>query len=298
VARVRDSGAVCVKTFIERGFAADRNLPVIDADSLARIRKSATEAKLLMLVHANSFESQKSAVEAQSDIIVHGMWNWNDLEGSKELPSEIKALLDRIVEKNIGYQPTIQVIGGVEAYFDPAYLESPEILKVIPASMLEWFKTPEGGWFKGEVSQPGASDAAVKETIERGPIRRVQQVTAYLAARNANLLFGTDTPSGPTYGNLPGLNGYLEMKQLHKAGMTLVQIFEAATISNAREFKIDSQVGTIEAGKVANLVMLDKSPLESIEAYGSIVTVWIHGKAIGREAVAADPAPRALPAAR
>jgi imidazolonepropionase-like amidohydrolase len=59
----------------------------------------------------------------------------------------------------------------------------------------------------------------------------------------------TDTPSSPTYGNLPGLNGYLEMKQLQKAGMSLTQIFKAATINNAREFKIDSQVGTIEPGE-------------------------------------------------
>ena len=89
-----------------------------------------------------------------------------------------------------------------------------------------------------------------------GPLRRVRQVVTYLAAKHANFLFGTDTPSAPTYGNLPGLNGYLEMQQLRKAGLTLEQIFRAATINNARRFKIDSQVGTIQPGKTANLVML------------------------------------------
>jgi imidazolonepropionase-like amidohydrolase len=46
------------------------------------------------------------------------------------------------------------------------------------------------------------------------------------------------------------------MQQLQKAGLSLVQIFEAATINNAREFKLDSQLGTIEPGKIANLVLL------------------------------------------
>ncbi len=88
------------------------------------------------------------------------------------------------------------------------------------------------------------------------------------------------------------------MQQLRKAGESLEQIFKSATISNARELKIDTQVGTIEAGKVANLVLLDKSPLENVEAYEGIVTVWIHGRAIARAALAASPASPSLPAAR
>jgi len=92
----------------------------------------------------------------------------------------------------------------------------------------------------------------------------------------------------PTYGNLPGLNGYLEMQQLQKAGLSLAQIFKAATINNARAFKLDSQLGTIEPGKIANLLLLKKSPLDGVDAYDSIVTVWVHGKAISRDTLAAD----------
>jgi imidazolonepropionase-like amidohydrolase len=126
------------------------------------------------------------------------------------------------------------------------------------------------------------------QAYDKGPLRRDRQVVAYLAKKNANFLFGTDTPSGPTYGNLPGLNGYLEMQQLQKAGLSLAQIFKAATISNAREFKIDSQLGTIEKGKIANLVLLKKSPLESVDAYDSITAVWVHGMQISRDSLAVD----------
>ena len=97
-----------------------------------------------------------------------------------------------------------------------------------------------------------------------------------------------DTPSGPTIGNLPGVNGYLEMQQLHEAGLSLEQIFKGATIDNAREFKLDSQVGSIEPGKIANLVLLRRSPLESVDAYDSIVTVWVHGRPVSRDSLAAS----------
>jgi hypothetical protein len=61
-----------------------------------------------------------------------------------------------------------------------------------------------------------------------------------------------------------------------------------AIVGNAREFKLDSQVGTIEPGKIANLVLLKKSPLESVDAYDSIVTVWVHGRPVSRGSLAAN----------
>jgi imidazolonepropionase-like amidohydrolase len=286
VGRIKSSGGICIKTYFEHGFGRDRNLPVITPDVLADIRKLATQDGLVLMMHANSFEAQQFAVEGNVDVIAHGMWHWGNLDSKTELPAEIKNLLDQIVEKKIGYQATIQVLYGELAYFDPQYLKSPAIAKVVPAKMLEWFNSPEGKWFKKEIDDDETPDAAMIEGYEHGPLRRVRQVVAYLASRNGNILFGTDTPSSPTYGNLPGLNGYEEMQQLQKAGMSLAQIFRAATISNAREFKLDSQLGTIEPGKVANLVLLKKSPLQSLDAYDSITTVWVHGNQVSRDSLA------------
>jgi imidazolonepropionase-like amidohydrolase len=285
VSTVKSSGGICVKTYFERGFGRDRNLPVISPEVLSQIRRAATQDGLVLMMHANSFEAQKFAVDGNVDVIAHGMWNWGDLESQSELPPEIKSLLDRVVEKRIGYQATIQVMRGLRAYFDSEYLKMEAIPKLIPAEMLEWFNSPQGKWFKQEISEDGAPDLAMLEGFDRGPIRRVRQVVRYLAARDANFLFGTDTPSAPTYGNLPGLNGYLEMQQLKQAGLSLEQIFRAATINNARMFKIDSQVGTIEPGKIANLVLLRKSPLESVDAYDSIVAIWVHGKQVSRSSL-------------
>lgn len=289
IARVKNSGAICVKTYFERGFADDKNLPVMGADVLAEIRKAATENNLVLMMHANGFEAQKFAADGNVDVIAHGMWHWGALDKKTELPDEIKRLLDQIAEKRMGYQPTIQVLYGEMAYFDPAYLQMDAVAKVTPKEMLDWFRSPEGKWFAKELNENGVPDATMLKDYEENWLRRVRQVTAYLASEHANFVFGTDTPSSPTYGNLPGLNGYLEMKQLQKAGMSLAQIFRAATIDNAREFKMESQLGSIEPGKIANLVLMKKSPLESVDAYDSITTVFVHGKAIPREELAANP---------
>jgi len=287
VARVKASGGVCVKTFYERGFGRDKNLPVMDADVLAAIRKDATKDGLVLMMHANSFEAQRFAVDGDVDVIAHGIWHWGDLDKKTELPDEIKQLLDRIVAKKIGYQATFQVLEGERVYFEPDYLKSPALSKVVPKDLLAWFDTPDGKAFKKSLVDD-ETDAMMREMYDQNPLRRERLVVAYLAGKDANFLFGTDTPSGPTYGNLPGLNGYLEMKQLQKAGLSLTQIFKAATISNAREFKLDSQLGTIEPGKIANLVLLKQSPLESVDAYDSITTVWVHGTPVSRDSLAAD----------
>jgi imidazolonepropionase-like amidohydrolase len=289
IAADKRAGAICVKTYFEHGFGKDRNLPVITPDVAAGVRKAATQSSLVMMMHANSFEAQQFAVNADVDVIAHGMWNWAALDRQPELPPEIKTLLDQIVKKRTGYQATLQVMGGLRAYFDPEYLKMPAIPYVIPAALLAWFNSPEGKWFKKEIDEDNTPDPDMREGLERGPIRRVRQVVGYLAAKNANFVFGTDTPSAPTYGNLPGLNGYLEMRQLHDAGLSLEQIFRAATIDNAREFKLDSQVGSIEPGKIANLVLLKKSPLQSVDAYDSIVTVWVRGRPVSRESLAVSP---------
>ena len=121
--------------------------------------------------------------------------------------------------------------------------------------MLAWFRSDEGKWFKQELAEDGEDDATAMKGME-APLRRQAQVVAYLAGKDANITFGTDTPSSPTYGNLPGLNGFLELHRLHAAGMSLAQVFKAATINNARTFKLDAQLGTIEVGKSANLLLM------------------------------------------
>jgi imidazolonepropionase-like amidohydrolase len=287
VARVKADGGICVKTHFEHGFGSQRNLPVMSPAVYAEVRAAASKDGLVLVTHGNSFEAQTFAVDGGVDVLAHGMWHWGALDKSPQLPDEIKPLLDKIAARRIGYQPTMQVLYGLRAYVDPDYLNNPALPKLLPKSMLAWLKTPEGNWFKQEVAEDD-TDEAVRQGME-APLRRQRQVVAYLASKDANFVFGTDTPSSPTYGNIPGLNGYLEMRNLHEAGMSLVQIFKAATINNARTFKLDAELGTIEAGKVANLVLMKTSPLVDIRAYDEVQTIWLRGRPVARDSLGVAP---------
>jgi len=285
VARAKKDGAICVKTHYEHGFGAQRNLPVMSPAVYGEVRAAATKDGLTLVTHGNSFEAQTFAVNGGVDVLAHGMWHWGALNNSPELPDEIKQLLDKVVERNIGYQPTMQVLYGLRAYVDPEYLNTPVLSKLLPPAMLAWLKTPEGSWFKEEVAEEGETDETVRKNME-APLRRQRQVVAYLASKNANFLFATDTPSSPTYGNIPGLNGYLEMHDLRNAGLSLPQLFKAATINNARAFHLEKDLGSIEPGKVANLVLMKESPLQDVRAYDTVDTVWVRGKPMARENLA------------
>jgi imidazolonepropionase-like amidohydrolase len=73
-----------------------------------------------------------------------------------------------------------------------------------------------------------------------------------------------------------------------QAGIPLSAIFAAATINNARQFKLEKDYGTVEKGKIANLLLLDANPLASVEAWTRIDKVILRGEPIDRETLAAD----------
>jgi imidazolonepropionase-like amidohydrolase len=78
-----------------------------------------------------------------------------------------------------------------------------------------------------------------------------------------------------------------------RAGLALRELLKAATLRNAEMFGFQD-LGTIEPGKTANLLLLRADPLASVEAWNAIDTVILHGDPIPRESLAepARPAKR------
>jgi imidazolonepropionase-like amidohydrolase len=297
VTRMKADGAICVKTFFERGFGSARNLPVPKLETIRELVRAAHAAGLPVLIHANSSDAQAFAVEAGVDIVAHGLWNWRDTPGtSTEVTPEVKKILDGVLAGNLGWQPTIQVLYGERDLFNTTFLADPQLAQVLPASLIEWYRTPEGQWFhdtlaQGDTELKGKDPKTAEDIVFRDYatwIGRGEHSTSYLATRGARLLFGTDTPSAPTYANPPGLNGWLEMQRLVDANVTPAQIFQAATLSNARAMKLDGEIGTVSVGKKANLLLLRADPTQTVQAYSGIVKVILGGRVLEPASLSAD----------
>ena len=282
VERMKADGAICVKTFFERGFGGIHDLPVPRPETIQALVRAAHAAGLPVFLHANSDEAQTFGLDTGVDVIAHGLWNLRDDTSNAALTPEMKTILDRVVAAKVGWQPTIQVLYGLQDLFDSRFLSDPMLARVLPRSLIDWYGTKEGQWFHDEIAAERPKLAA--------PIGTVTAATTYLAQHGARLLFGTDTPSGPTYANPPGLNAWLEMHRLRDAGVTAAEIFEMATLRNAQAVKLDREVGTVEAGKRANLLLLRADPRQTVEAYDGIVSVIIGGRVLDRDELAADRA--------
>jgi hypothetical protein len=244
---------------------------------------------LPVLIHANSLAAWRFAVEARADVIAHGMWNWDQFEHAGDsLPAPIRALLDTVAARRMGFMPTLRVIEGLGAMFDPEFLDDPRLARVLPRSLIAWYRTPAGQTAAVEMRRGfgGAGDARIREVIG-GVAEHGAAATRFLVAHGGRLVFGSDTPSGPTYGNPPGLNGFLELERLAAAGVPLPRLLESATIEAARTFHLDSLYGTVEPGKVANLLLLRSNPLERVGAYDAIDLVIMRGRVLDRSSLAA-----------
>ena len=109
----------------------------------------------------------------------------------------------------------------------------------------------------------------------------------YFSEQGGRLLFGSDTPSDPTFANPPGLNGRIEMQRWVEAGVPPSDIFTAATSGNAEFFNIDERSGTVEVGKRADLLLLRENPLASVSAYDTIEFVILNGQIVERASLSA-----------
>ncbi|MCO6511902.1 MAG: amidohydrolase family protein [Aridibacter famidurans] len=290
-------GGQCLKMAHENGFGGTEDV-TCEMPSKEIVRKVALEAEKVgvpLMLHASSFESQKFALDTGVDIIAHGMWHWGDISEYlevTELPADHRALLKRIADAGTGYQPTFRVIAGQRDVFVDDFLANPALPHVYPRRMLEWLSTEEGRWQERNIKKyakgffDGKSNAEIAAFMQL-MVDKIGISAKVIADSDGFLLFGTDTPSSNAHTNPPGLNGFLEMQEWQKAGISLEALLKAATISNARAFGIESNVGSVRPGMRADLLLLRNDPLKDLSAYDSIDFVIKNGRAFERAAFSA-----------
>ena len=297
VVRMKADGAICVKTFFDRGPDARSSLPVPRLETIRALVRAAHAAGLPVLLHASSEEAQAFGLDAGVDVMAHGLWNWGeDSAPSIGLTPAVQATLDRVMHMNVGWQPTFRVGLGFRDLLLPSFLSDPLLPNVLPASLIQWYGTEEGQSFHNQLASgflaASNGDAKAMEAqvnaIYSANFGKLERATRYLAEHGGRLLFGTDTPCAPLYSNPPGLNGWWEIQSLASAGVTPAQIFRAATLANAQALGLSREIGTVQTGKRANLLLLRQNPTQSIQAYDEIVKIILHGQVLDRSELAAN----------
>jgi imidazolonepropionase-like amidohydrolase len=93
-----------------------------------------------------------------------------------------------------------------------------------------------------------------------------------------------------------GLDAHWEMQLLAKGGFTPAQVLEIATINGAAHHGLDGDIGSLEVGKLADLVVLEANPLENVESAQQIEYVMKNGVLYaGADASRVWPDPRPAP---
>lgn len=287
VQKIAQSGASCIKLYFEDGYGNASHWPLLKPQTIQRIKASAEQQNLPILAHANALDMQQLAMAAGVDVIAHGMWNWGQYSREQNISEEIAQLLEDMISNKVGYMPTQRVIAGLGEVMRPSIADSVEFVSITPRALLDWYKTPQAQWFRQELRAgfDGMPDESIADVFLFGRTRKGSQIIHYLKESNYPILLASDFPGSPSFANQPGLTTFKEMHALSDAGLSHKEVLAAATINNAKQFKIDNDYGTVEVGKIANLLLLDSNPLRSIEAWDSIDLIFLHGRPIKRQSL-------------
>ena len=108
---------------------------------------------------------------------------------------------------------------------------------------------------------------------ELGIVKRLQKA-------GVPFLAGTDTPAG--VGIVPGWSLHRELERFVAAGFTPLEALQTATINPAKFLDRTKDFGTVEKGKIADLVLLDANPLDNIANTRKIAAVVSNGRYLPR----------------
>ncbi len=80
------------------------------------------------------------------------------------------------------------------------------------------------------------------------------------------------------HGQLQGLGAHWELWMLQQGGMSNHNALKAATINGAEYIGVGDELGSLQKGKLADLIIMDKNPLENIQNTNSVIYTMINGR--------------------
>jgi imidazolonepropionase-like amidohydrolase len=228
-------------------YGATPSLPSMNEETIAAITEDAHKAGVKVMTHTLTLENAKITVRAGVDSLVHGIQD-------RDIDDEFVQL---IKSKGTGYTATLAVYeprNRTEMY--------PGLDRVLEPLIAQMFRSP----------QQSAAPA-------NGPRQeRWKRLTGNdLKLFGNGVILGNGTDAGMS-GTFHGWATLREMQLKTQEGLTPLQAITVATSNSARILGIDSVLGSIQPGKLADLVLIDGKPDEHIEDIYKTARVFLDGK--------------------
>jgi len=218
--------------------------PMLKAEIVKTIIQEAHGQGLKVFVHAPMLEQAKVVLRVGADGLMHGIID-------KPVDDEFIALMKK---NRACYVSTLAMFEAVSDIANWVSREAAYDSKITyPSSVIEAF-TSNAALEQIESFLTNSAFTKTHLPTLRANLKRVTDAGILIVA-------GTDTGF---YGVFPGVASHLELILHAEAGLKTDDIIKAATINAERMIGREKDYGTIEAGKVADLLILDANPLDDI----------------------------------
>jgi imidazolonepropionase-like amidohydrolase len=253
VNRNADMKVDIIKTRLN-GNADDMTPPVYRA-----LIEQAHSRGLRVAAHMFSLQDARGLLEAGVDIFAHSV---RDQDVNAAFIAELK-------RRNVGYIPTLTRELSVFVYeTTPEFFSDPFFLRHIASYRAQMAQL-------GDPALQGRTRNSQQAQAIKQALQQANRNLKLLADGGVTIAMGTDT--GASVGRWQGYFEHTELELMVKAGLTPMQALVAATGGAARVMKLD-QAGILQAGKWADLVVLNANPLANIRNTREIHSVWIAGR--------------------
>jgi imidazolonepropionase-like amidohydrolase len=183
-------------------------------------------------------------------------------------PEKAAALFARLKGNHTWQCPTMTVLRNIASLDDPNSRNDPR-LKYMPSQIRSMWDPTTDFRFKGRT----AEDFELARLVYKKQV----ELVGMMRRAGVEFLAGTDALNPYCF---PGFSLHDELALLVQAGLTPMESLQTATLNPARYLGKEKDLGTIEKGKLADLVLLDANPLQDINNTQKINAVVVGGKLI------------------